>query len=99
MNKKRVIKLNENQLKKIVTESVKRVLKESQQTDLDVAVEKMINALDETSQKLILHFLKRYHYELMETMLDILQKKGIEDYEDIDPDDLITTWGDHNYDI
>ena len=28
MNKKQVIKINENQLKKIVTESVKRVLKE-----------------------------------------------------------------------
>lgn len=34
MNKKQVIKINENQLKQIVMESVKRVLNESQYSDL-----------------------------------------------------------------
>lgn len=34
MNKKQVIRINENQLRKIVAESVKRVLKESQYSDL-----------------------------------------------------------------
>jgi len=85
MNKKQVIKINENQLNKIVSESVKRVLKEGgfRKTDFGVngtfsneAFNKHIQGITNKIYKIEAYANSQMQEDLCLELIDVLEKYG-----------------------
>ena len=91
------IRLTEGELHRIIRESVKRVINESKHDDLYSLAQKMVANLSDSDKKFALHTLNHHTWDLVYALLSALE--GTEDYEVPDEDDLITNWGDKNYDI
>ena len=95
--KKNSIRLTEGELNRIIKESVKRVINESKHDDLYSLAQKMVANLSDSDRKFAWHTFNHHTWDLVYALLSALE--GAEDYAEPDEDDLITNWGDKNYDI
>lgn len=96
---KKKIQVTENELRNIINNVINESLGLPQKNDLDNLAEKIVNCLDDSDRKFLYHQLKHNTWDIVYKVLSVLDKYNIKDYEDIDPDDFITNWGEHNYDI
>lgn len=85
--KKNSIRLTEGELSRIIKESVKRVINESEHDDLYSLARKMIANLSDSDKKLAWHTFNHNTWDLVYALLSELE--GTEDYAEPDEDDLI----------